>query len=153
MSAEIEASRKRADGRTADAASVSIGHRVGGRAEAGGARRSAVFNPATGEIIGETVLADRAQVDRAVAAAKEAFPAWSDTAPLKRARVLFRFKELLDANLRKDVGAVKRVRVIVGRLATAWETAIGSLKAIVPANGVDVRVGTPQEVTHGHAAG
>jgi malonate-semialdehyde dehydrogenase (acetylating)/methylmalonate-semialdehyde dehydrogenase len=98
MSVDIEASRKRADGKTADAASVSIGHRVAGRAEAGGTRRSAVFNPATGEVIGETVLADRAQVDRAVAAAKEAFPAWSETAPPKRARVLFRFKELLDAN-------------------------------------------------------
>jgi malonate-semialdehyde dehydrogenase (acetylating)/methylmalonate-semialdehyde dehydrogenase len=98
MGVEIEAPRKRADGRTADAVSVSIGHRVAGRAEAGGTRRSPVFNPATGQIIGETVLADRAQVDRAVAAAKGAFPAWSDTAPLKRARVLFRFKELLDAN-------------------------------------------------------
>jgi flagellar protein FliS len=65
----------------------------------------------------------------------------------------YMYQELLDANLRKDAGAVKRVRVIVGRLAAAWEAAIGSLKAIVPANGVDVRVRTPQqEVPGGHSA-
>jgi malonate-semialdehyde dehydrogenase (acetylating)/methylmalonate-semialdehyde dehydrogenase len=108
MSVEIEAPRKRADGTTAGATSVSIGHRVAGRAEAGGARRSPVYNPATGQVIGETVLADDAQVDRAVAAAKDAFPSWSDTAPLKRARVLFRFKELLEANHDALASAITR---------------------------------------------
>ncbi len=41
-------------------------------------------------------LASVAEVDAAVAAAKAAFPPWSETAPLKRARVMFRFKQLLD---------------------------------------------------------
>ncbi len=77
---------------------VVVGHRVAGKIETGGARRSPVYNPATGAVIAEAALADRAQVDRAVAAAKRALPAWSETAPLKRARVLFKFKELLDAN-------------------------------------------------------
>jgi len=76
-----------------------IGHRVGGKHASGGARRAPVFNPATGAAIAEVELADRALVDRAVAAARAAWPAWRDLAPLKRARVLFKFKELLDANL------------------------------------------------------
>ncbi len=75
-----------------------IGHRVAGRHEAGGARTAPVFNPATGGTIANVTLADRAQVDRAVAAARAAWPVWSETAPLKRARVLFKLKELLDAN-------------------------------------------------------
>jgi malonate-semialdehyde dehydrogenase (acetylating)/methylmalonate-semialdehyde dehydrogenase len=69
---------------------------IGGVAEAAGARRTPVFNPATGEIIAEVALADRSAVERAVAAAKRALPAWSDASPLKRARILFDFKRLLD---------------------------------------------------------
>jgi malonate-semialdehyde dehydrogenase (acetylating) / methylmalonate-semialdehyde dehydrogenase len=75
-----------------------IGHWIAGRSESAGARRSPVWNPATGAEIASVALADRAVVDRAVAAAKGASPAWSDTAPLKRARVLFKYKTLLDAN-------------------------------------------------------
>src|SRR5690606_16102265 len=71
-------------------------HRVGGRREAGGGRRGSVYNPATGDLIAEVPLADAAQVDRAVRAAAEAFPAWSDTPAPKRARVLFRFNALLE---------------------------------------------------------
>ncbi|HET8699057.1 MAG TPA: CoA-acylating methylmalonate-semialdehyde dehydrogenase [Gammaproteobacteria bacterium] len=75
-----------------------IGHRIAGKHASGGERRSPVFNPATGATIAEVELADRALIDRAVAAAREAWPAWRDLPPLKRARVLFKFKELLDAN-------------------------------------------------------
>jgi malonate-semialdehyde dehydrogenase (acetylating)/methylmalonate-semialdehyde dehydrogenase len=55
-----------------------------------------VFNPATGEVSRQVALGTRDDVAKAVAAAKSAYPAWSETAPLKRARVLFKFKELLD---------------------------------------------------------
>jgi malonate-semialdehyde dehydrogenase (acetylating)/methylmalonate-semialdehyde dehydrogenase len=75
-----------------------IGHVIGGRRLDGGARRAPVFNPATGQTVAEVALASRAEVDGAVAAAKAAFPAWSDTSPLKRARVMFKFKELLEAH-------------------------------------------------------
>ena len=61
-------------------------------------RQQAVFNPATGEICGNVVLADEAEVHQVVAAAKNAWPAWSETAALKRARVLFKFKNLLEEN-------------------------------------------------------
>jgi len=55
-----------------------------------------VFNPALGSVAARVPLASVAEVDAAVAAANAAFPAWSETAPIKRARILFRFKELLD---------------------------------------------------------
>ncbi len=61
-------------------------------------RKGPVFNPATGEQTGEVDLCTAAEVDAAVAAAKEAFPAWAATPPLKRARLMFAFKELLDRN-------------------------------------------------------
>ena len=59
-------------------------------------RQQDVFNPATGEVVAQVALASVAEVDAVVAAAKAAAPAWAETAPLKRARVMFKFKELLD---------------------------------------------------------
>ncbi len=55
-----------------------------------------VTNPATGQVTGHTGLAGKAQVDDAVAAAAAAFPAWSETPPIRRARVMFRFLQLLN---------------------------------------------------------
>ena len=61
-----------------------------------GGRNSDVFNPATGEVIRKAPLASKADVDAAVAAAKAAYPAWRDTTPLRRARILTRFRELME---------------------------------------------------------
>jgi malonate-semialdehyde dehydrogenase (acetylating) / methylmalonate-semialdehyde dehydrogenase len=55
-----------------------------------------VYDPATGEVIAETPLSTREDVDRAVAKAQEAFPGWAATPVVERARVLFRFKALLE---------------------------------------------------------
>src|SRR5215216_1688186 len=55
-----------------------------------------VYDPATGEVIAETPLSTREDVDRAVKKAEVAFPGWSGTPVVERARVLFRFKELLE---------------------------------------------------------
>jgi malonate-semialdehyde dehydrogenase (acetylating)/methylmalonate-semialdehyde dehydrogenase len=55
-----------------------------------------VYNPATGEVSGRVALASAAQVGEAVAAAEAAFPKWSATPPIQRARVLFRFKQLVE---------------------------------------------------------
>jgi len=74
-----------------------IPHYIGGRAVAGTSnRQSEVFNPALGEVAARAPLASTAEVDAAVAAARAAFPGWSETPALRRARVLFRFKQLLD---------------------------------------------------------
>src|SRR5215475_11734040 len=58
-----------------------------------------VFNPATGEKSARVPLASAAELAKAVAAAKAAFPAWSGVTPLQRARILFKFKALAEANL------------------------------------------------------
>jgi malonate-semialdehyde dehydrogenase (acetylating)/methylmalonate-semialdehyde dehydrogenase len=78
-----------------------IVHFINGQRVAGASDRAQdVTNPATGRVTGRVALAARADVDAAVAAAQAAFPKWADTPPIRRARVLFRFLELL--NQHKD---------------------------------------------------
>jgi len=80
---------------------TNIGHYIGGQVTAGASGRSQpVTNPATGAVTGNVALANSAEVAKAVAAAQAAFPAWADTPPLRRARVMFKFLELL--NTHKD---------------------------------------------------
>jgi malonate-semialdehyde dehydrogenase (acetylating) / methylmalonate-semialdehyde dehydrogenase len=61
-------------------------------------RRNGVTNPATGAVTKEVVLSSADDVHRAVAAAQAAFPAWRDTPPLRRARIMMKFRELLEIN-------------------------------------------------------
>jgi malonate-semialdehyde dehydrogenase (acetylating)/methylmalonate-semialdehyde dehydrogenase len=77
--------------------STDIGHYIGGRLYAGSSGRTQpVYNPATGAVARQLHLAGVAEVDAAVAAAKAAHPAWADTPPLRRARVLNAFLALLN---------------------------------------------------------
>src|SRR3712207_6969613 len=70
---------------------------VGGSwVQANGNETEPVFDPATGEVIAETPLSTYEDLDRAVKAAEAAFPEWSATPVVERARVLFRFKMLLE---------------------------------------------------------
>ncbi|WP_341958003.1 CoA-acylating methylmalonate-semialdehyde dehydrogenase [Pseudomonas sp. RC10] len=78
-----------------------IGHWINGETTTPDGRTQAVFNPATGESNTQVALASTVTVQAAIAAAEEAFPAWRDTPPAKRARVMFRFKELLEQNANK----------------------------------------------------
>ena len=74
-----------------------LGHFVHGKTVSVTSGRSqAVFNPATGSAIAEVGLGSVEEVNAAVSSAKLAAPAWADTAPLKRARILFKFKELIE---------------------------------------------------------
>src|SRR5439155_2539402 len=76
---------------------ASIEHWISGRVVPGqSGRRSDVFNPATGAVTGRVALANSNEVSAAVASAKAAFPAWADTPPIRRARVMFKFLELLN---------------------------------------------------------
>jgi malonate-semialdehyde dehydrogenase (acetylating) / methylmalonate-semialdehyde dehydrogenase len=78
-------------------ATTTVGHWIGGqRAAGGGARTQDVFNPATGAVARQVALASKADVDAAVAAAQAAFPAWAETPPIRRARVMFKFLELVN---------------------------------------------------------
>jgi malonate-semialdehyde dehydrogenase (acetylating) / methylmalonate-semialdehyde dehydrogenase len=77
-----------------------INHFVGGQEVAGKSGRFGdVFNPATGEVQAKVALASKAEVDAAVKAALDAFPKWSATPPLIRARVMFKFKQLIEENM------------------------------------------------------
>lgn len=64
-----------------------------------GQRVQAIFNPATGKQIRQVVMSTAQETEQAIAAAQQAFPAWARHAPLKRARVMFRFKALLEENM------------------------------------------------------
>ena len=57
-----------------------------------------VFNPATGEITARVLFSNASDVDAAVVAAKRAFPAWADTPPIRRARIMNRFLALMNEN-------------------------------------------------------
>jgi malonate-semialdehyde dehydrogenase (acetylating)/methylmalonate-semialdehyde dehydrogenase len=79
---------------------TSIAHYISGQKTAGTSTRAQdVFNPATGAVTGRVSLANVKDVDQAVASAQAAFPAWADTPPLRRARVMFKFLELLNQHL------------------------------------------------------
>jgi malonate-semialdehyde dehydrogenase (acetylating)/methylmalonate-semialdehyde dehydrogenase len=80
---------------------------IGGKRVPGASGRMGdVFDPATGEVVRRVPYAGAAEVDRAVAAAKAALPAWRDTPPLRRARVITRFRELLEANQKELAGLI-----------------------------------------------
>lgn len=71
-------------------------------------RTQPVYNPATGEAIATLPLSTADELGAAVAAAKAALPGWAATPPLKRARYMFKFKELLDAHADDIARAISR---------------------------------------------
>ncbi len=72
---------------------------IGGQWEDGNGRETEpIYDPATGEVVAETPLSTAEDLDRAVQKAREAFPGWSATPVPERARLLFRFKMLLEEN-------------------------------------------------------
>jgi malonate-semialdehyde dehydrogenase (acetylating)/methylmalonate-semialdehyde dehydrogenase len=84
-----------------------IDHWIGGTVTAGsGDRRGAVWNPATGEQQASVVLGSSADVDAAVAVARDAFGDWSQSSLSARTKVLFRFRELVNANIGRIAEAI-----------------------------------------------
>lgn len=82
--------------------SEAVSHFVSGKMVPGTSGRfSDIYNPATGQVTGQCPLASSAEVDHAVQKAKEAFPAWAATPPVRRARVMFKFLDLLNQNVEK----------------------------------------------------
>ncbi len=85
-----------------------LNHFIGGRTVAGGEPWGDVFEPATGRILARVPLARPADVAAAVAAAATALPEWAETPPLRRARVLFKFKELVERHADEIAGVITR---------------------------------------------
>ncbi len=73
-----------------------IGHFIGGKTVKGGSGRTGdVFNPNTGEVQAKVALASKSETEQAIANAQAAFPGWAATNPQRRARVMFKFLELI----------------------------------------------------------
>ncbi len=82
----------------AHSAGHTVEHLIAGRRVAGGTRTAPVYDPASGEVARQVLLADTNTVAAAVSTAQEAFPAWRATSPAKRARVMARLQSLLEEN-------------------------------------------------------
>jgi acyl-CoA reductase-like NAD-dependent aldehyde dehydrogenase len=83
-----------------------VGHFINGQDVADTNRPEPVMNPATGEVSRHVAMASQATVENAIAAAEAAFPEWRDAPPAKRARVMFRFKQLLEEHADEIVAAI-----------------------------------------------
>ncbi|MEL0587389.1 MAG: CoA-acylating methylmalonate-semialdehyde dehydrogenase [Candidatus Thiodiazotropha sp. (ex. Lucinoma kazani)] len=80
---------------------TTVGHLINGEIRNDAERTQDVYIPATGEVGKQVAIASADTVEEAIAAAQAAYPAWRNTPPAKRARVMFRFKELLELNADK----------------------------------------------------
>ncbi|TAK74514.1 MAG: aldehyde dehydrogenase family protein, partial [Gammaproteobacteria bacterium] len=78
-----------------------VPHFINGQPVTSQGRKLALYNPATGELSGHVAVADQALLDKAVAAAHSAFQPWSSTPPPQRAKILFRYKTLLEQHKEK----------------------------------------------------
>jgi malonate-semialdehyde dehydrogenase (acetylating) / methylmalonate-semialdehyde dehydrogenase len=76
-----------------------IEHFIGGASYASGERHGDVFDPNNGGVQARVRLGTAADLEKAVANAREAYPAWAATNPQRRARVMFKFKELVEKNM------------------------------------------------------
>ncbi len=100
----------------------SIEHFIDGKITKGLSKKtSKVFNPATGEQTAKVNLASKTDVDLAVEKAKKAFEEWSKKPPMQRARVIFKFKELIEKN------SDEITKLIVSEHGKVYEDAKGSL--------------------------
>ena len=99
-----------------------IEHFINGKITKGSSKKtSKVFNPATGEQTNEVNLASKADVDLAVEKATKAFVEWSRKPPAQRARIIFKFKELIEKN------SDELTKLIVSEHGKVYEDAKGSL--------------------------
>jgi len=99
-----------------------IQHFVNGNLSKGDSdRRGKVYNPATGEQTSEVILGSKKDLDNTVLIAKKAFESWSLKPPLQRARVMFKFKELIEKN------SDEITKMIVAEHGKVYEDAKGSL--------------------------
>ncbi len=99
-----------------------IEHFINGKITKGSSKNtSKVFNPATGEQSAEVNLASKVDVDQAVQKAKQAFTNWSSKPPAQRAKIIFKFKELIEKN------SDELIKLIVSEHGKVYEDAKGSL--------------------------
>lgn len=76
-----------------------VNHYINGEYLSAEGKQLTIYNPATGESVGKVAVADHKIVNKAVIAAEQAYISWSKTTPLQRAKLMFRYKFLLEKNL------------------------------------------------------
>jgi malonate-semialdehyde dehydrogenase (acetylating) / methylmalonate-semialdehyde dehydrogenase len=112
-----------ANARVTSATAATVPLWINGRAAASlSSRAGEVTNPATGDVVRTVPFANAADVDAAVRAAALAFPTWRSTPPLRRARVLVRFRELMEQHHR-EIAAL-----ITEEHGKVFDDAIGSVQ-------------------------
>jgi malonate-semialdehyde dehydrogenase (acetylating)/methylmalonate-semialdehyde dehydrogenase len=117
---------------------------VNGRKQAAVSTRAGeVTNPATGAVTRRVPFCNRADIDAAVAAAQAAYPKWRDTPPLRRARILMRYRELLEAN-REELA-----RLITDEHGKTLSDAAGSVQRGIEV--VEFAMGIPHLVKGEHS--
>ena len=80
---------------------TTVGHLIDGQTITATERTQDVYNPSTGAVSKQVALASKNTVEQAITAAQAAYPAWRNTPAIKRARVMFKFKDLLEQNADK----------------------------------------------------
>ena len=99
-----------------------IQHFIDGKKVSGSSdRKGKVFNPATGKQESEVILGSKADLNLAVEKAKKAFEEWSNKPPIQRARIIFKYKELIEKN------SDELTRLIVSEHGKVYDDAKGSL--------------------------
>ena len=99
-----------------------IQHYINGKIVDGeSVRKGKVFNPATGTQESEVILGTKSDLDKAVEHAKKAFLTWSEKPPIQRARIIFKYKELIEKN------SDEITKLIVSEHGKVYEDAKGSL--------------------------
>jgi NAD-dependent aldehyde dehydrogenases len=99
-----------------------IEHYIDGKSYSGSSdKKGKIFNPATGKQESEVILGLKADLDLAVEKAKKAFESWSNVTPLQRARIIFKFKDLIEKN------SDELTKLIVNEHGKVYEDAKGSL--------------------------
>ncbi|QFS58979.1 CoA-acylating methylmalonate-semialdehyde dehydrogenase [Pantoea dispersa] len=99
-----------------------VGNFIGGKITHSASNETIpVYDPATGKVIRELTQSTAAEVAQAIEVAHAAFPEWSKTAPLRRARVMFNFKALMEKH-RDELAAL-----IVSEHGKVWSDALGEL--------------------------
>ncbi len=121
-----------------------VGHMINGvQSHEPSDRTQDVYNPATGEVTRQVSLASKTTVEQAIAAADAAFPAWRNTPPMKRARVMFRFKQLLEEN------AEQICRLLTDEHGKVLDDAMGELTRGIEV--VEFACGAPQMLKGEHS--
>lgn len=99
-----------------------VGNFIGGKiTHSASSETIPVYDPATGKVVRELTQSTAAEVEKAIEIAHAAFPEWSQTAPLRRARVMFNFKALMEKH-RDELAAL-----IVSEHGKVWSDALGEL--------------------------